>query len=206
IPHSVAFLNSIVGDPLYLLVGSRQGSILCLDVNITLTKDDESIVSTCLNNRLPHVYNIGFREVKLSISCYEGNRAVYALSEQLWKITATANQDNNRNINIQIDPILLPKFQKGSIDAFVPIDYNSLLLQQEQRPPFNNSAIATVVDNKLQLFQLKLKSRTNTTKIKLGETPTKVIYDKSLNCIIAITTKKELGERKNYVRLIDPSR
>jgi hypothetical protein len=40
----------------------------------------------------------------------------------------------------------------------------------------------------------------------LLQTPRKVIYDKALNYIITITSSMESGERKNSMRLIDPSR
>lgn len=61
-----------------------------------------------------------------------------------------------------MEHILLPKFN-NSIDAFAPFDCDLPLLHTTGEP------LAVVADGKLRIFQLGLKSQTNTYKINLGE-------------------------------------
>lgn len=146
VPHSAAIIHSTTDEPLYFLVGLRQGSILSFKVDL---KD------TILTKERPHMHNIGSRAVRLSPQ-YQSKNALYALSEQLWRMTCS---DKNQ---LEMEHILLPKFSK-SIDAFAPFDCDLPLLHTTGEP------LAVVADGKLQIFQLSLKSQTNTYKINLGE-------------------------------------
>lgn len=181
VPHSSAVVNSVSDEPFYFLVGLRQGSILSFKIDL-----DKGVIS----DKRPHLHNIGSRAVRLS-PLYQSKNAVYALSEQLWRITCSERSE------LVMEHILLPKFSKF-IDAFAPFDCDLPLLHTTGEP------LAVVADGKLQIFQLSLQSQTNTFKINLGETPRKVIYDKSLNYIITITSSMDNNERKNSIRLVDP--
>ncbi|KAI8087082.1 hypothetical protein BDF21DRAFT_335129, partial [Thamnidium elegans] len=182
VPHSGAVIHSPSNGPLYFLLGLRQGSILSFKVDLN---------NTIVFDKRPHLHNIGSRAVRLSPQ-YQSTDAVYALSEQLWRLTCFDTKQ------LEMEHILLPKFN-NSIDAFAPFDCDLPLLHTTGEP------LAVVADGKLRIFQLGLKSQTNTYKINLGETPRKVIYDKELDYIITITTSMESGERTNSMRLVDPS-
>lgn len=128
------------------MVGLRQGSILSFKIDL-----DKGAIS----DKRPHLHNIGSRAVRLS-PLYQSKNAVYALSEQLWRITCSERSE------LVMEHILLPKFSKF-IDAFAPFDCDLPLLHTTGEP------LAVVADGKLQIFQLSLQSQTNTFKINLGE-------------------------------------
>ncbi|KAG2201924.1 hypothetical protein INT46_000514, partial [Mucor plumbeus] len=76
---------------------------------------------------------------------------------------------------VYLDRILVPNFD--SINTFCLFDCDLPTLYGER--------IALYADYKLQIY------------------PRKIIYDKSLDYLIAITTRMENGDRKNFIRLID---
>jgi hypothetical protein len=150
IPRSAAILNSTTHEPLFLLVGLRQGSILSFKLNTSASED------IILADKRPHLYNIGARAVRLSPSSHRLNNGIYALSDQLWKLTCS-----KRN-RVEMEHILLPKFER-TIDAFASFDCGLPLLFNTGEP------LAVIVDSKLQVYQLSLSSETNTYKIHLNE-------------------------------------
>lgn len=147
VPHSSAIINSTLDEPYYFLVGLRQGSVLSFEVSTDK--------STIISDKRPHLHHIGSRAVRLSPQ-YQSKNACYALSEQLWRMTCSDRYQ------LEMEHILLPRFCK-SINAFAPFDCDLPLLHTTGEP------LAIVADDKLQIFQLGLKSQINTFKINLGE-------------------------------------
>jgi hypothetical protein len=139
--------SSTLDEPLYFLIGLRQGSILSFKMDLT-----SNII---ILDKRPHLHNIGSRAVRLS-PIYESKSAVYALSEELWRMACSETNQ------LEMEHILLPKFNK-STDAFAPFDCDLPLLHTTGEP------LAVVADDKLHIFQLGLKGQTNTYKINLGE-------------------------------------
>jgi hypothetical protein len=109
-----------------------------------------------LADKQPHLHNIGARAVRLSPSYHQLSNGVYALSDQLWKLTCS-----KRN-RIEMEHILLPKFHRA-IDAFASFNCGLPLLCNTAEP------LAIVADGKLQVYQLNLQGQTNTHKIQLYE-------------------------------------
>lgn len=154
VPRSAAILNSYTHEPLFLLIGLRQGSILSFQLTTSVSEeDDENIIFA---DKQPHLHKAGARAVRLSPSCHQLNHGVYALSDQLWKLTCS-----KRN-RIEMEQILLPKFDR-SIDAFTSFDCGLPTLFNTGEP------LAVIADGKLQMYQLSLRSQTNTYKIHLDE-------------------------------------
>ena len=147
VPHSSAIIHSFSDEPYFFLVGLRQGSVLSFKMDIHTNK--------LISDDRPHLHNIGSRAVRLS-PLYQCKDAVYALSEQLWKLTGSERNE------LEMEHILLPKFNQ-SVDAFTAFDCDLPLLHTTGEP------LAVVADDKLQIFQLGFQSQTNTFKINLGE-------------------------------------
>ncbi|GAN02173.1 hypothetical protein MAM1_0018d01614 [Mucor ambiguus] len=160
----------------WLVLGLQQGSILCMPINF----DQESIH---LESRASHIIHVGQSAVGL-VSCEDG---IYALSGQLWKISCTVDD------NIHLDRVLVPKFD--FINSFCLFDCGLRTLYGER--------IALIADDKLRVFALGPDTQLTTRKIELKDTPRKIIYDKSLDYLITITTRMENGDRKNFIRLVD---
>lgn len=139
-----------------------------------------------MNDQTSQTLKVGQSAVKL-VSCQNG---IYALSGQLWRLFC----DNEETV--YLDRILVPNFD--SINTFCLFDCDLPTLYGER--------IALYADYKLQMFELSPQRQLSTRKIELKDTPRKIIYDKSLDYLIAITTRMENGDRKNFIRLIDSTR
>ncbi|KAI8072257.1 uncharacterized protein B0P05DRAFT_473866, partial [Gilbertella persicaria] len=174
--------SSVLRQPLYFITGLRQGDLFSFKINHDPL--DEAIVV-----KQPYSHNIGSRAVKLLC----GHSGVYALCEQLWRLTCSIKD------RIQLEQVLLPKFDRF-MNTIAPLDCDVPLLWN------TGESFAVFADDRLYLFQLSLESKINTNKIYLGQTPKKVLYDKTLNYIITVTTAMDSGKRKNFMRLIDPSK
>lgn len=141
----MSLLRSQDGQHGYLIIGLRQGSFLTFKL--------EDLMESM--KKRPQLFNIGTFPVRLFLSSHEQTpNSMYALSEELWKLTCTATG------GIELDHILLPRF-RGRIDAFAP--FNCGIYGQI------GESVAIVVDSKLQVYQLDLESRKNTHQIFLGE-------------------------------------
>ncbi|OAD04265.1 hypothetical protein MUCCIDRAFT_108086 [Mucor lusitanicus CBS 277.49] len=160
----------------WLVFGLRQGSILCMPIDF----EHESIY---LDSQASQIIHVGQSAVDL-VPCQDG---MYALSGRLWKIACTVDED------IHLDRVLVPKFD--FINAFCLFDCGLPTLYGER--------IALIADDKLHTFALSPDTQLSTRKIELKDTPRKIIYDKSLDYLIAITTRMENGDRKNFIRLVD---
>ncbi|KAF1805836.1 hypothetical protein FB192DRAFT_1275801 [Mucor lusitanicus] len=163
----------------WLVFGLRQGSILCMPIDF----EHESIY---LDSQASQIIHVGQSAVDL-VPCQDG---MYALSGRLWKIACTVDED------IHLDRVLVPKFD--FINAFCLFDCGLPTLYGER--------IALIADDKLHTFALSPDTQLSTRKIELKDTPRKIIYDKSLDYLIAITTRMENGDRKNFIRLVDLAR
>ncbi|KAI8984377.1 hypothetical protein BDF20DRAFT_934964 [Mycotypha africana] len=187
VPSSMAMLQTPTREKSYLLVGLKQGSILTFQLimsdqgtpNLKLMQD------TCFS-----ILNIGTCSVHLT-PCLQNDLSIYALSDDLWKISCC---DIDK---LSTDRVLLPKFN-SSVDAFIPLGCDS------DSNIYADETAALLVDDKLHIFQLSINAKMNTSKIRLGETPRRVIYDKLLNYIVAITTTSDSGALKSYINLLDP--
>ncbi|KAG1041169.1 hypothetical protein G6F43_012146 [Rhizopus delemar] len=183
IPHSAAIVYSLrVPDmPLRFLVGSHQGTLLSFRIPPT--------GSDIISSEQPLIYSIGTLAVRLSPASHK-DHIVYILSNQLWQLRC-----NNNDI-LKLEQILLPKFSKP-IDAFTP--FNCHFQSQGE-------SVAVIADDKLHIFNLNQKGHMNTRRIMLEQTPRKIVYSKSSNYVIAVTSTIVSGTRKNYVRFINPLR
>ncbi|KAG0749099.1 hypothetical protein G6F57_004890 [Rhizopus arrhizus] len=181
VPHSAAIVYSLrVPDmPLRFLVGSHQGSLLSFRIPPT--------GSDIISSEQPLIYTIGTLAVRLSPASHKDN-IVYILSNQLWQLRC------NSNDILKLEQILLPKFSKP-IDAFAPFncDFQS-----------QGESVAVIADDKLHIFNLNQKGHMNTRRIMLEQTPRKIVYNKSSNYVIVVTSTIVSGTRKNYVRFINP--
>ncbi|CEP08235.1 hypothetical protein [Parasitella parasitica] len=162
----------------WLVIGLQQGSILCIQVN-------HERQSSHLNEHKTQMINdIGPSAIKLK-PCEDG---IYVLSGRLWKISCNNEQD------VSIDRVLLPKFD--FIDAFCLFDCGL--------PALYGTRISLVSDKKLHMYTLSPARQLCTRKIELKDTPKKIIYNQSLDYLIVLTTRIENGDRKNFIRLVDP--
>ncbi|KAL9547920.1 hypothetical protein MBANPS3_005939 [Mucor bainieri] len=176
VPFSAVVLSS------WLVLGLRQGSVLCLAINF----DQESIHVESSSSSPQHasqIFDVGQSAVDL-VPCEDG---IYALSGLLWKITCTVDDA------VRLDRVLVPKL--GFINAFCLFDCGLSTAYSER--------IALMADDKLHMFDLSPDTQLTTHKIELKDTPRKIVYDKSLDFLIAITTRMENGDRKNFIRLVD---
>lgn len=139
-----------------------------------------------MNDQISQILKVGQSAVKL-VPCQDG---IYALSGQLWKLFCDDEE------TVHLDRVLVPKFD--SINTFCLFDCDLPTLYGER--------IALYADYRLHMFELSPERQISTRKIELKDTPRKIIYDKSLDYLIAITTRMENGDRKNFIRLIDPTR
>ncbi|CAO3622874.1 unnamed protein product [Mucor fragilis] len=160
----------------WLVFGLRQGSILCMPIDF----GQESIH---LESQALQIIRVGQSAVDL-LPCQDG---IYALSGQLWKISCNVDE------NIHLDRVLVPKFE--FINAFCLFDCGLPTLYGEH--------ITLIADDKLHMFALSPEIQLDTRKIELKDTPRKIVYDNSLDYLIAITTRMENGDRKNFIRLVD---
>lgn len=163
----------------WLVFGLRQGSILCMPIDF----GQESIH---LESQALQIIRVGQSAVDL-LPCQDG---IYALSGQLWKISCNVDE------NIHLDRVLVPKFE--FINAFCLFDCGLPTLYGEH--------ITLIADDKLHMFALSPEIQLDTRKIELKDTPRKIVYDNSLDYLIAITTRMENGDRKNFIRLVDLAR
>ncbi|KAI8645919.1 hypothetical protein BD408DRAFT_337831, partial [Parasitella parasitica] len=163
-----------------LIIGLRQGSILCIQINI----DHQD---SFLNEGRIHIINdIGPSAVVLR-PCQDG---IYALSGRLWKISCDNEQD------VRLDRVLAQKFD--FINAFCLFDCGL--------PMLHGARIALIADEKLHVYALSPSRQLCTRKIQLKDTPRKIVYHQSLDYLIALTMRMTNGDRKNFIRLIDPLR
>ncbi|KAL7315026.1 hypothetical protein PS15m_006533 [Mucor circinelloides] len=173
-PFTVPYSAAVVSS--WLVFGLRQGSLLCMPIN----SDQER---GYLDSQASQIIRVGQSAVTL-VPCQDG---VYALSGQLWKISCTMDE------NIHLDRVLISNFE--NINAFCLFDCGL--------PSLYGERVALVADDKLHTFDLCPETQLSTRKIELKDTPRKIIYDKSLDYLIAITTRMENGDRKNFIRLVD---
>lgn len=162
----------------WLVFGLRQGSILCMPIDF----EQEGLY---LESQASHMIHVGQSAVDL-VPCGQED-GLYALSGHLWKISCTVDE------NIHLDRVLVPKFD--FINAFCLFDCGL--------PTPYGARIALIADDKLHTFVLSPDTQLTTRKIELKDTPRKIIYDKSLDYLIAITTRMDNGDRKNFIRLVD---
>ncbi|KAG1176243.1 hypothetical protein G6F70_003534 [Rhizopus microsporus] len=181
VPHSVGILCSprIPDMPFYFLLGIRQGSILSFRLHYTthrLTLSDEP----------PSIYTLGSLAVSLTVCLAKDT--IYALSNQLWQLRC-----NSSNV-IETEQVLLQGFDRAP-DAVAFFNWGI---------ETKDETLALVADDRLHLFQLSPNSRLNFHNVELGQTPRKIIYNESLNYVIALTSTIMSGTRKNYMHLINP--
>ncbi|KAI8992217.1 hypothetical protein BDB01DRAFT_420514 [Pilobolus umbonatus] len=142
-----------------------------------LTNDTESVIQTTTP---ASIHRIGSLPVYFPPS--ENSQSVYALSEELWRIRYLEK--------IEMEQVLLPKFNR-------PISSFAFFIRSE--------LLAVIADDRLHVFKLGTLNGVNIQKMKLGETPKRVIYDASSNYFIAMSVAIKGGIRRNSIALIDPT-
>ncbi|KAG0185386.1 hypothetical protein DFQ28_009413 [Apophysomyces sp. BC1034] len=189
VPSSVACLNSRVGlhgPPIqYLLVGLRQGTLLCYRVNPTFSSTSPKCGPILC--RSPVVCDLGSYAIRFTV---EAPHTIFALSDRLWRIEC----NELRRHALDIEKVFLQK--PTSVSALAYLGTNYVL-------PLNTKILAMVEDCKLLLFDAGQGNRPTTRKIILGETPRKIIRNNLSDYSITITSASVGPTRKNTIRLLD---
>ncbi|KAL0095150.1 hypothetical protein J3Q64DRAFT_1629276, partial [Phycomyces blakesleeanus] len=183
VPGSISLIGSFdnTSNTQHLLVGLRQGTLLCY----TLNPYDMILI-----NSPPIVRKLGLSAVYLvpTRSCDH----VFARSNALWKIEINPGS----LFSFVIEKVLLPAFE--FISSIVIFDAGLALGWSSQA-----EMIAVVADQQFHIFKLAESSRPNVQRISLGETPRKVLYDDAKKYAMVITTARN---RKPGLQLVDTSR
>ncbi|KAI8140544.1 hypothetical protein BJV82DRAFT_520091 [Fennellomyces sp. T-0311] len=168
----------------FLLLGLRQGTILSFRMAV---EGDQRL----LYDVPPAVLRLGTCAVQFDKGSATSD-SILALSDRLWRI----RYSNICPQLLEIEPVLLPNFS-SSVESMV-----SFTLDRDN----TIQALGVVADGFFHILKLSSKCTIGTRKISIGETPSKILYDKASNCAFVVTTALKDSSVKSTLRLVDLSR